>query len=169
MVVLLADWFSMGLVFFFLRKLNIISFCLSLVVRLIILSMCPPPPPPKNFLWDADAQLKKLVWALLIVPVLIGLAQSVNNQLDNGLKLLVKPDNEPCSGFSQVTGKSRLKLRAQWITGISTYPWTHDVQGHRKTLGPNGVLAIIAEMWVRKMRYRTGYPPYFSELGKRAF
>ena len=36
--------------------------------------------------------LKKLVWALLIVPV-IGFTQVSEYQLDNGLKLLVKPDN----------------------------------------------------------------------------
>jgi zinc protease len=109
--------------------------------------------------------LKKLVWALLIVPV-IGFAQVSEYQLDNGLKLLVKPDNRAPVVVSQVWYKVGSSYEHNGITGIS-HILEHMMFKGTENLGPNEFSRIIAENGGSQNAF-TGrdYTAYFQTLEK---
>ncbi|MDO8828168.1 pitrilysin family protein [Methylophaga sp.] len=109
--------------------------------------------------------LKKLVWALLIVPV-IGFAQVSEYQLDNGLKLLVKPDNRAPVVVSQVWYKVGSSYEHNGITGIS-HILEHMMFKGTENLGPNEFSRIIAENGGSENAF-TGrdYTAYFQTLEK---
>lgn len=109
--------------------------------------------------------LKKLVWALLIVPV-IGFAQVSEYQLDNGLKLLVKPDHRAPVVVSQVWYKVGSSYEHNGITGIS-HILEHMMFKGTENLGPNEFSRIIAENGGSENAF-TGrdYTAYFQTLEK---
>tara|TARA_R100001591_G_scaffold57440_2_gene67105 strand:- start:49458 stop:50825 length:1368 start_codon:yes stop_codon:yes gene_type:complete len=109
--------------------------------------------------------LKKLVWALLVVPV-IGFAQVSEYQLDNGLKLLVKPDNRAPVVVSQVWYKVGSSYEHNGITGIS-HILEHMMFKGTENLGPNEFSRIIAENGGSQNAF-TGrdYTAYFQTLEK---
>ena len=109
--------------------------------------------------------LKKLVWALLIVPA-IGFAQVSEYQLDNGLKLLVKPDNRAPVVVSQVWYKVGSSYEHNGITGIS-HILEHMMFKGTENLGPNEFSRIIAENGGSQNAF-TGrdYTAYFQTLEK---
>lgn len=109
--------------------------------------------------------LKKLVWALLIVPV-IGFAQVSEYQLDNGLKLLVKPDRRAPVVVSQVWYKVGSSYEHNGITGIS-HILEHMMFKGTENLGPNEFSQIIAENGGSENAF-TGrdYTAYFQTLEK---
>lgn len=109
--------------------------------------------------------LKKLVWALLIVPV-IGFAQVSEYQLDNGLKLLVKPDHRAPVIVSQVWYKVGSSYEHNGITGIS-HILEHMMFKGTENLGPNEFSRIIAENGGSENAF-TGrdYTAYFQTLEK---
>lgn len=109
--------------------------------------------------------LKKLVWALLIVPV-IGFAEVSEYQLDNGLKLLVKPDRRAPVVVSQVWYKVGSSYEHNGITGIS-HILEHMMFKGTENLGPNEFSRIIAENGGSQNAF-TGrdYTAYFQTLEK---
>ena len=109
--------------------------------------------------------LKKLAWALLIVPV-IGFAQVSEYQLDNGLKLLVKPDRRAPVVVSQVWYKVGSSYEHNGITGIS-HILEHMMFKGTENLGPNEFSRIIAENGGSQNAF-TGrdYTAYFQTLEK---
>lgn len=96
----------------------------------------------------------------------IGFAQVSEYQLDNGLKLLVKPDNRAPVVVSQVWYKVGSSYEHNGITGIS-HILEHMMFKGTENLGPNEFSRIIAENGGSQNAF-TGrdYTAYFQTLEK---
>ncbi|AFJ01778.1 peptidase [Methylophaga frappieri] len=107
--------------------------------------------------------LKKIGFLLLILP-LVATAQVSEFELDNGLKLLVKPDNRAPVVVSQVWYKVGSSYEYNGITGIS-HILEHMMFNGTKNLKPGEFSQIIADNGGSQNAF-TGrdYTAYFQTL-----
>ena len=110
-------------------------------------------------------KIKLAVGLLLVLPV-IAVADVSEYQLDNGLKLIVKPDHRAPVVVTQVWYKVGSSYEYNGITGIS-HQLEHMMFKGTENLGPNEFSQIIAANGGRENAF-TGqdYTAYFQTLEK---